>query len=444
MSNYLDEARFITSVFQKRRMLVRVDRVLLTPDSVIYFLKRAPTFQVSELRRVLDDLESLVAEHRLGNGTWGGRVSIRLDLQPLYLEVPRSDPVPLRWHLLGGVPADHFVVGRSFTPFPEDVRFTLTETPHVLVAGATGSGKTNLLRTMIMSLARSTDPRDVDVYIVDLKDDGDFEYMKRLAHVSAVIGDMDEAITLIRRIYAHLQSNDERKQRVLLIIDEFADFILAGGRAGKEASSMLSSMAQKGRTRKVNLWLATQKPSAKTMDTFTRANITTRLVGMVTDADEARIAFGYKQSGAERLPGTGAFLVRSNGISRRLTVYYANDDVVVEEVKAINDRWKILLGEDLDEELPPAIVANDIAEDKTHVPLVPPELVPVFDEYAGPDLSLRRGGMTAAMIALYGDKRPRGGPPFYKARDRIISYLHTYEHTHNKHFLAPQRAAVSK
>ncbi len=265
------------------------------------------------------------------------------------------------------------------------------------MAGTTGSGKTALLRAIILSLAyfnrpQTTDhrpqttghgrqpptasaPSSVVFVLVDPKGSafGDLEGLPHLAR--PVISDPAEAVealgSLVRWMEAvsrqgsavsrkgsavsregvepplttndsrlttndsRLTTNDSRLTTIILVIDELADLLMV---AGAEAERPLTRLLQRGREAGVHVVAATQKPTAAVIGSLVKANFPVRLVGKVTSPEDARVATGWKGTGAERLLGRGDFIAVAEGQLHRFQAAYVAPEEVRQVVAEIRNQ----------------------------------------------------------------------------------------------------------
>ncbi|MEZ5382190.1 MAG: FtsK/SpoIIIE domain-containing protein [Microthrixaceae bacterium] len=175
--------------------------------------------------------------------------------------------------------------------------------PHALVAGTTGAGKSELLRTLVAALALSHSPRRLNFVFVDFKGGTGMGPLARLPHVAGMITDLD--VTEAERLRLGLEAEVERRLRLLaeagvenlsalerhsphappaivLIIDEFA----ALARQAPAILEGIVDLAQRGRSLGLHLVLATQRPRGVISDAV-RANTNLRLVARMADAEES-------------------------------------------------------------------------------------------------------------------------------------------------------------
>ncbi|MFN3763872.1 MAG: FtsK/SpoIIIE domain-containing protein, partial [Anaerolineae bacterium] len=101
-----------------------------------------------------------------------------------------------------------------------------------------------------------------------------------------------------------------RLPAVVLVIDELADLLMV---AGAEAERPLTRLLQRGREAGIHVVAATQKPTAAVIGSLVKANFPVRVCGKVASPEDARVATGWKGTGAERLLGRGDFIAVAEG-----------------------------------------------------------------------------------------------------------------------------------
>nr|WP_246434173.1 DNA translocase FtsK [Spirochaeta isovalerica] len=207
----------------------------------------------------------------------------------------------------------------------------LTRTPHLLIAGATGSGKSVCVNSLICSILYERSPADVKLIMVDPKI-VELKLYNDIPHLlTPVITDPKKAIQAIQwclyemeRRYALLDSvgvreirsyNKRIKERklattelpyLILVIDEFADLMAT---SGKELEAMIARLAAMSRAVGIHLVLATQRPSADVITGLIKANFPSRIAFMVASMMDSRIIID--SAGAEKLLGKGDMLFTS-------------------------------------------------------------------------------------------------------------------------------------
>ena len=265
---------------------------------VAYGLKLGATQRISDVQRLLPELsERLSALRRRAT-------PVRLREMPLALEVAHPTPRPLDWRgAIMRVGAGRMVAGRNYSASPVgDCVIDLAQKPHVLVAGTTGSGKSTMLRMMLSSLAYNAPPDTLRLALIDLKNE-DLRPFASLPHVDAAAWLVADAQRVVASVYDELQRRVQAGvgewSRLVLVIDELAQL-------EQTALDLLSAILAIGRSKRVHVIAATQHPAVRLIGD--KVNYSVRLVGQVMDAQTAALATGRKGSGAELLPGAGAFL----------------------------------------------------------------------------------------------------------------------------------------
>jgi S-DNA-T family DNA segregation ATPase FtsK/SpoIIIE len=227
----------------------------------------------------------------------------------------------------------------------EDGRIVLADlasaaTPHILLAGTTGSGKTNLLLGIVLSLAAMSRPPQIQLFILDAKGYS-FPVARALPHVRAVAVSPDDWLAHAAYVVMRMEERLEQQERfdgthLVLVIDELADVLLTDEqRTGGALAAALVRLTQKGREVGVHLIAATQKPSAKVVSSLVTSNLPCRLVGQVVSGTDAALATGQRASDAHLLPGKGSFMVIAGGRMDRITAPLVRDSDV-ERVRAMS------------------------------------------------------------------------------------------------------------
>ena len=282
----------------------------------------------------LRELAEVLSIHR------GEPTPVRLRRMPLALELPHPHPEPAIPPLWPVMRPHTMLCGQTynFGGAMAEETIDLAATPHALIAGTTGSGKSVLLSTMLWSLVASTSPTEVRLVLVDLKNE-DLVPFADLPHVETMAtsqADAADAIAGLHGVKEHRVRSRSRGQRIVLVIDELAEMARS-----KEPMAQLSSILAIGRSKAINVVAATQKPLGAIVGSVAKANFTTRLVGRVMSPDDARVAAGVSGIGAEFLPGRGAFL-RVEGMEvRRFQSYWIQD--LDERMATVADRWTVQL-----------------------------------------------------------------------------------------------------
>ncbi|QPL06044.1 MULTISPECIES: FtsK/SpoIIIE domain-containing protein [Actinomyces] len=223
--------------------------------------------------------------------------------------------------------------------------------PHALLAGTTGSGKSELLTSWLLQLAAGHPPHRLSLVLIDYKGGAAFGRLTRLPHTAGVLTDLDHAMTsralsslsaevrrrervLARHGAADVAAvaEEERPSRLLIVVDEFA----ALATSHPEVLDALIRVAAQGRSLGIHLVLATQRP-AGVVSAAVRANTALRVCLRVLDGADSRDVLGHEE--AARLdPAPGRLLVAGSRREGPLQALYAGEAGqvarLVEELRA--------------------------------------------------------------------------------------------------------------
>lgn len=235
----------------------------------------------------------------------------------------------------------------------------LNKMPHLLVAGATGSGKSVCINSIICTILMRARPDEVQMLLIDPKK-VEFTPYHEVPHLLApVITDgeeanralkvivqmMDERYELFAKagvrniasynanVEAHPQEHHQKLASIVVIIDELADLMLV---AAKEVESSIQRITQLARAAGIHLIVATQRPSVDVITGVIKANIPSRIAFAVSSAVDSRTILD--QMGAEKLLGYGDMLYLPVGetSAKRIQGVFVNDS----EVARITDFCK--------------------------------------------------------------------------------------------------------
>ncbi|MBM4422984.1 MAG: DNA translocase FtsK [Chloroflexi bacterium] len=320
--DYLNfQADRIEAVLASHRVPVRVHSGMLSPRWMRFFVAAAPGARLSVVRNLSEEIAMALGADNVRIAREGHSVAV---------EVPRSDPEPvLLLPMLRGLPdlPPHTAcLGLADDGRPLLLRLPSPNVTHVLVAGATGSGKTELMRAIAISLALTNRQRHLQFALIDTKSRG-FSPLVNLPHLMTPPAfDAHSAAELLEWLNDEMDRRDAQGvalPRIVIMVDEVVDLLMVGG---KPVETSLIRLAQRGREAGLHLIVGAQKPSAGVLGAV-KANLPVRLVGRVSSADDARVASGVSASGAEKLSGGGDFIAVAGGqVTRFQAAYLAAHD----------------------------------------------------------------------------------------------------------------------
>ncbi|MBE2238801.1 MAG: DNA translocase FtsK [Caldilineaceae bacterium] len=306
------QADRIEAVLARHRVQARVSGGTVTPRFIRFRLVADGSTRVNKITALADEI-AMELERR--------EARVYREGAAIQVEVPRTQPEPVRLlplcDGLGAIPALTAVLGLEQDGTPLLLRLPAPEVAHVLVVGTTGSGKTALARSLLVSLAMHNRQSQVQLVLIDPKGRG-FGPLAGLPHtLGRVASSPDAAADRLRWLVEEMERRDRmasNRPALIVGIDELADLLMTGG---APVEALLTRLSQRGREAGIHLVACTQKPTAQVLGGAMKANFPVRLVGAVASRDEARYATGISDSSAEKLEGKGDFLLIAKGESVR-------------------------------------------------------------------------------------------------------------------------------
>lgn len=282
----------------------------------------------------------------------------------LAIEAPRPDRQTVFFKdMLPGVGGGNLTFPVGLDTAGGVVYGDIAKMPHLLVAGATGSGKSVAINTIISSLISRNTPDDVQLLLLDPKV-VEFMPLAGLPHLvtkgkkiitdivaivnalESMVGEMEKRYQLLAeakcRNIGEYRAKGNKMPYVVVVIDEFADIFM---QAGKEFETAISRLAGKARAAGIHLILGTQRPSADVVSGVIKANITARWAFTTTSKFDSLTILG--EQGAESLLGRGDALYSENGKPIRAQCPLVTD----EEIDALVEHWRAQTPVEVEEEV---------------------------------------------------------------------------------------------
>ncbi len=310
------QADRIEMVLAAHKAPARVWGGRLTPRTVQFHLAPAATTKLAKLESLTEEvalaLGSPSARLTRSNGTLSlelPRTDSRLvSLADLDARLQRDDQLARVLAAPGTV-----ILGLDAEGVPLLLRLSSPDVAHCLIAGTTGSGKTELARTIIASLITHQKPRDIQLALFDPKQRGFAPFAHAPHLLFPIVADPAESLDRIAWLAREMERRDAlriERPRIILVLDELADLLQSCGSA---LEAHLTRLVQRGRSAGIAVVACTQKPTARILGGVMKANFPVRMVGRVTSATDALVAAGVGGTDAEKLAGRGDFLLIAAG-----------------------------------------------------------------------------------------------------------------------------------
>lgn len=320
-------AGIIESTLKSFGVMAKVVHASVGPTVTRFELHPEVGVRVSKIQGLSNELAmALAATHIRIEAPIPGKAAVGI-------EIPnnKSASVPLRDVL----DSDNFKNGKGhiLVALGKDITgktivTDLSQMPHLLIAGSTGSGKSVCINSIITSIIYHSKPEDVKLILIDPKV-VELSVYNGIPHLRTEVitnmkmaeGALNWAVremearyqlfasSKVRNIDGYNKLNSDKKMPyILIIVDEFADLMNV---AAKEVEVLIQRLTQKARAAGIHLILATQRPSADVITGVIKSNIPSRIAFMVESALNSRIILD--EGGAETLLGKGDMLFKQAG-----------------------------------------------------------------------------------------------------------------------------------
>ena len=276
------------------------------------------------------------------------------------IEIPNEQPAPVTLRSIMETPEYKKVRSNASLPVAlgkgtggENIALDLAKMPHLLIAGATGAGKSVALNAIVSGLLMERSPAELRMLLIDPKRVELTPYNGVPHLLNPVIVEVDEVVSMlkgvinemmnryrqmeeigVRNIEAYNERNsDEPMPFLLVVVDELADLMMT---AAADVEQSLCRLAQLGRATGIHLILATQRPSVDVVTGLIKANFPSRISFGVTSHTDSRTILDV--NGAEKLLGKGDMLYLPRDAARPLRAQgvFISD----EEIDGIINFWQ--------------------------------------------------------------------------------------------------------
>ena len=336
-------------VFQDFNIEIQVINVKHGPVVTLFEILPAAGIKINTIINLADDISRSM-------GVGAVRISQIYGTQYLGVEVPNEERETVTIKEL--LTNDNFKNTSSKIPIciGKDISgnievIDLSKTPHLLVAGTTGSGKSVFINTLLASILYKFSPEELRLILIDpkmleLSVYNDIAHLltpvvtepkKAIIALKWVCKEMERRYSLMneentRSLEGYNEKSIEKLPYIVVFIDEMADLMMT---AGKEVEHYVQRLAQMARACGIHLVMATQRPSVDIITGSIKANFPSRISFQVASKYDSRTVLG--EIGAEQLLGNGDMLMSKNGgnIIRYQSAFISDNEVnkLIKEIK---------------------------------------------------------------------------------------------------------------
>lgn len=317
-----ENAQIIQQTLSSFGIEVEMEEVNIGPTVTQYTLKPASGVRLSKISELSNNLELALAAHPIRiEAPIPGKSAVGIEIPNRKAATVRLKPILEASEWRDRKSPLSFVLGRDIAG--QAIVGDLISMPHLLIAGATGSGKSIMINTLLMSMLYRNSPADLKLILVDPKR-VELNLYDDIPHLlSPVITEPEKCISALKWATAEMErrytlfaeqhkrnigeynaaTKDETMPYIVVVIDELADLMSL---AAHDVEALIVRLAQKARATGIHLVLATQRPSVNVITGLIKANVPARIAfSTVSQVDSRTI---IDQSGAEKLLGKGDML----------------------------------------------------------------------------------------------------------------------------------------
>ncbi|MFY9218123.1 MAG: DNA translocase FtsK 4TM domain-containing protein, partial [Tepidanaerobacteraceae bacterium] len=315
----LDNAQTLENTLKSFGLEAKVIQVNCGPTITRFEIQPSPGIKVSRIMSLADDIAlSLAASDVRIEAPIPGKAAVGIEVPNKKKSLVLMRDVLESTDFVKSPSKLSIALGMDIDGNPKVA--DLTEMPHLLIAGATGSGKSVCIKTIISSILFKAHPNEVKLMMIDPKVvelaifDGIPHLLtpvvtdakKAAAALSWMVGEMERRYQLfaeegVRDIARYNELyNDKPMPKIVVIIDELADLMMV---APRDVEDCICRLAQMARAAGIHLVVATQRPSVDVITGLIKANIPSRISFAVSSQVDSRTILGI--SGAEKLLGKG-------------------------------------------------------------------------------------------------------------------------------------------
>ena len=328
----------------------KVINIYVGPVITRFELQPAPGIKISKIVNLSDNIALALAAPRVRIiAPIPGKAAVGVEIPNQHRSMVTLGDLLSEPSMAKSYTPIEFALGKDISGNP--VKINLKDAPHLLIAGATGSGKSVCLNSLICSLVYKFSPDVlrfimVDPKMVELKVYNGIPHLltdvitkpkESIIILKYLVAEMDKRYTMLDRVGARdIDKYNEKEGKrmkeglprlpyIVVIIDEFADLMMV---VSKEIEDLIARLAQKARAVGIHLILATQRPSVDVITGIIKANFPTRIAFQVASKIDSRTILDT--IGAEKLLGKGDMLLSLGtkpGLTRIQGAFISEEEV---------------------------------------------------------------------------------------------------------------------
>ena len=357
---WLDEqAEYLIAALASHQVQAEIAAIEQGPAVTQFEITVAQGTKVSKVRNLSDDIKlALAAKDIRIDAPIPGKRTIGIEIPNRVARAVRLSEVTNSERFIESESPLEAALGLDLSGKP--VTLDLRKMPHGLIAGATGSGKSVCINSILVSLLYKANPNDLKLMLIDPKM-VELAPFNKIPHlVSPVITDVKAATAALKwaveemerryQLFMHAGVRDltrynqqaenarqfaQKLPYILIVIDELADLMMM---APADVEEAICRIAQKARACGIHLIVATQRPSVDVITGLIKSNIPTRIAFAVSSAIDSRTILDTQ--GAERLLGRGDMLYLGNGMQApiRLQGTFVTDDEIEDIIAYVRNQ----------------------------------------------------------------------------------------------------------
>ncbi len=362
-----DKAKALIATLASFNLRVEISNILIGPNVTKYELQPELGVKISKFSSLSNDIALALAAK-----------AVRIEApipgkQAIGIEIPNDKTMMVGLkEVLKAKTNDYdrkLQVGLGKDISGESRFIEINKTPHMLVAGATGSGKSVCINGIIISLLTKTSPQDVKMIMIDPKK-VELTPFNGIPHLlTPVVTEPKKAAVILKKMVAEMEHryelfsqtntrniegfnkkieteniyNFKKLPYIVIIVDELADLMMV---ASNDVEESIARLAQMARAAGIHLIIATQRPSTDVITGLIKANIPTRIAFSVSSSIDSRTILDT--TGAEKLLGKGDMLVSEQGSNTltRIQGAFISDEEVMKIVEEITEQFSDINAED--------------------------------------------------------------------------------------------------